>query len=150
VPALEWDRPIMVLAQKATAWRTSGVGGVDLGSVAIQLGWLNSGTVSGSTFAQSPAALTGWTASDANAPWNGMVNGNVLQSRSSTMTGTGFMTVACSPGSVPEQYFYAIQITPPAAGPVGSPPNMTPIIDDVKIIYMPWDCAIVLQEENVD
>jgi hypothetical protein len=154
VPALEWDKPVMVLAQRATTWTSNGgVDTVDLGTAEMQFGWVPVGTMGPGTFATAPAALVpaggGWTNLDNNggqsSNWNTVLNATVLPTKNNQFTGSGFMTT--SHGA--EEYFYAIQFTPPAAGGPGGPP-MTPILDDVKILYMPWDCATVLQEENVD
>ncbi len=171
VPALEWDRPLIVVSQRATYWNPTG--GVDLGSVALQFGWLNIPTTTGTNvpnlltaFASvlptnSPTSMpanSGWTNPDSGVPWNTTMNANVVESRAlggmtaNTATGSGFLTVASAPFAgqyPPEEYFYAAGITPSTITASSGPP-MTPIIDDVKVIYMRSDCAVVLQEENLD
>ena len=58
----------------------------------------------------------------------------------------GFLT-RISNGAPSENYFYAIEVTPNAYGPV---PHMAPLVDDVTIVYVPADGPEVLEEVELD
>ena len=46
-----------------------------------------------------------------------------------------------------EEYFYCVEITPTydRSGMIGID-RMTPILDDVQVVYMQWDAATVIEE----
>lgn len=147
---LEWDKPIRVVACDFTAWKTNPAddgGSVLLGKVSACFGWW-SGTAG---FPKLGASYTGaepagWSPELNNgAPFNAVASGYLVPDRGQTGgQPAGFLT---RPGS--EQELYALLIYPTDDPQPG--PRMAPVVDDVRIIYMDWDVATVLEEvELVD
>ncbi|MEZ0228431.1 MAG: hypothetical protein ACAI25_07375, partial [Planctomycetota bacterium] len=148
--ALEWDRPIRIVACDATAWKTTpaGDGGeLVIGNVFTRFGWA-SGTGSGNfpnlNQNYSANAASGWTQQlNAGAPFNSVVSGYLVPDRGQTNgQPRGFLTKTNG-----EIALYAVEIAPTTDAQPG--PRMAPIVDDVRIVYMPWDVVTVLEEVEI-
>jgi len=75
-----------------------------------------------------------------------MTNGFHVPGRSASGVASIFQTTNT------ESYYYCIEITPvyDRSGTLGID-RMTPILDDVQVVYMQWDAAVVIEEvELVD
>jgi hypothetical protein len=132
-----------------------------LGHVYLRMGWLKAqpgsqSAPTGSVDWSAPpwfvppdgtpvnAANGGWTPRLTTLPYNAFTAGRVVPDRDGTTIGGGFLAW----GGGAETYNYAIEIL--ATGDtLLSGPRMAPVIDDVTVTYMPWDTAIVIEEEEV-
>lgn len=151
--ALEWDRPIRVVACDATAWKSNAAddgGELLIGNVFLRFGWWQQSTgMSGfpkTSQSYGANAASGWTPQlNGGAPFNAIASGFLVPDRGqSSGQPRGFLT---RPGS--ELALYAVEITPTTDAQTG--PRMAPIVDDVRIVYMAWDVVTVLEEvELVD
>jgi len=93
------------------------------------------------------ANASGWTGRLEFAPYQAMTNGFHVPGRAASGVTSIFQTIPNQ-----EQYYYCIEITPTydRSGAIGID-RMTPILDDVQVIYMQWDAAVVIEEvELVD
>jgi len=89
----------------------------------------------------------GWTGRLEFAPYQAITNGFHVPGRAASGVTSIFQTTPMT-----EQYFYCIEITPvyDRSGTLGID-RMTPILDDVQVVYMQWDAAVVIEEvELVD
>ncbi len=147
--ALEWDRPIRIVACDATAWKTNPAadgGELMIGNVYTRFGW-QSGT--GSSFPSlgqtyGAGASSGWTPQlNSGAPFNAVASGYLVPDRGQNNgQPRGFLTKTNG-----ELELYAVEISPTTDSQSG--PRMAPIVDDVRIIYMPWDVVTVLEEVEI-
>jgi hypothetical protein len=92
----------------------------------------------------------GWTDRlEVTAPTNGLANGYLVPGRTGAASG-GFLT---SPAGG-EEYYYVVEMTPTDVDDLGgmdtqSGPLMSPVLDDVVVLYAPWATARVLSEAEV-
>lgn len=78
-------------------------------------------------------------------PGNAISNGYLVPDRTGFGAG-GFVTKSSG-----EEYYYVVEMTPTsdAAGDTQSGPRMSPILDDVVVLYAPWSAARVITESEV-
>jgi hypothetical protein len=149
VPSLEWDKPVRILTEAMTAWKSVKNGGsvdLDVGKVDLRLGWIPTPSTSTVTVPQindnyAGTETQGWTKACSQQAYCSLLNSYLVPSRTGNLG--GFLTKGTS-----EWYLYAIELSPTTDDQGG--PRMTPVIDDVTITYMPWDCLTVLEEEMLD
>lgn len=93
-------------------------------------------------------AESGWTERlEVHAPTNGLANGYLVPARDGS-PGGGFIT------STADQYYYVVEMTPTTIDELdpdelGRGPLMSPVLDDVVILYAPWSAARVVSEREV-
>jgi len=88
---------------------------------------------------------SGWTGRLEFAPYQAMTNGYHVPGRT---PGTS-PVLSIFQTSTSEEYFYCVELTPSYDRSGLAVDRMTPILDDVLVVYMQWDSATVIEEVEV-
>lgn len=171
--ALDWGRPIRVVAYDVTAWKhvgldtpldidstdASATANPNAGKVYFRFGWTDTlPQATGTTAVASVPPLTQTfdpTAQDAPAvAWTPRLNGATGTPYNCVANGFlipareklgrgGFLTRGLN-----EFTLYALEMYPFGdAGLTG--PRMAPVVDDVNVVYLRWDNGTIIEEEEV-
>jgi len=100
----------------------------------------------------------GWTMRLEYGRYNAIANGYLVPARGDTTNEdfSGFFTTGAPVSSTttstkPEEYLYAIEVTPTPPGTTNqASPRMAPIVDDVQVVYMLDSGTVIEEVELVD